>query len=118
MNTTTITVSANQLWLLANHCAKKIHAAVVTRHVVLTGSSGNEWQKEEIQEIRALIRSLPDERYGARRDFVVTIKYLFQKLREERGTEPRWQDYIAKVRQFHPDHITAECEAKLRLSAA
>jgi len=74
---------------------------------------------QEIRDIRELIRSLPADGYGSpRRDFILTVRYLFKTLRSEQRTEPKWQDYIARVRNFHPDHITPECEAKLRLLAA
>lgn len=43
------------------------------------------------------IRSTKDDPY-ARRDFVRTIRYLFQKQRADRGTQIRGRDYVARVR--------------------
>lgn len=114
-----IDVSDRQLWLLAQHSAKRIHTAVIHMHVRLTGSSDCDHIRQEIRDIRELIRSLPGEGYcSPRRDFVHTVRYLFKQLREESRLEPKWQDHIAKVRLVHPDHITPECEAKLRQIAA
>lgn len=108
-----IKLSSSLQYCVAEHCAGTIHAHVVQMH--LRRSWGiweaaeeacpyalHDYQREEIQAVRAAVRSIRDP--YERRSFVLTLKFIFNKLCEEKGTARKWQDYIASVRAAHAEH--------------
>lgn len=108
-----IEISDSDLCGVAQAFAENIHASVVTMHL---RRSWGIWEpiakpnifcdstidKDRIQRIRVALASINDQ--WDRRQLVFMIKTLFQKLRQEKGTHAKWQDYIARVRVAKAEH--------------
>lgn len=79
--------------------AKDVHSAVIDMHVRLACPDLAEiqlrHQREKVAEVKALVRGVRN--LEERREVVNTIRTLFHQRRADRGTESRWQDYMAKV---------------------
>jgi len=93
---------SNYLFCLAEKIAEEIYSLVMSMHTrtVETGDPRPielEYNRSRTNEIRAIVRSLSsfDRSY-----FVGHIRFHFQEMRKARGTEIRWQDYVAKVQAY------------------
>lgn len=104
---------------LAEGCAKRILAAVVSMRLRLTGMPAASYHAENLSEIRALLRSIQDEPgcFGARANFVRLVGIYFRSFRKKEGVEVRWQDHLKKVRAAHPELITPQAAEKLAIAA-
>ena len=90
---------------LAKACAKEIHGRVVQMHLKASWgihpSDAGEcpykpFRGDSYQEVQAAIRSIQDPL--ERRLFIGMVQGYFLELRAEKGTEPKWQDYVASVK--------------------
>lgn len=92
-------LNSSYVFVIAQQIATDIHSAVVTMHLRTSwgawpGESGRECPYKndfvDIREIRKTIRSIKNAH--ERDTFVRTIRFLFHKIRAERGTRPKWQE--------------------------
>jgi hypothetical protein len=84
---------------LADIAASRIHANPINLHyVALKNERLSAFDRAQISEVRALISSIPDK--WDRTDFIGHVRYLFKKLRDERGTVPTTRAYVAQVAAF------------------
>ena len=111
-------ISGGLMFAVAEHCVSVIHGHIVQMH--LRRSWGiwedaatenpyalRDYQKESLREVQALVRSIDItgiENAYERRSFCRTLRYLLNKMREEKRTATKWQDYVASVRQAKADH--------------
>lgn len=104
---------------LAEGCAKRILAAVVSMQLSLTGTPRASYHAENLSEIRALLRSIQEEPgcQGTRANFVRLVGIYFRSLRKKQGVQARWQDHLKKVRAAHPEVITQQAAEKLSIAA-
>jgi hypothetical protein len=111
-----IKLSRAMQFKIAEYCAQQIFQAVIVTRLRRTWGI---WPSDsgqcplpkslgEIADIRATIRSI-DNRWE-RRDFVATVKYVFQSIRREKNCTIKWQDYVAATKQAYATH----CAAKTR----
>lgn len=107
-----IKLSRNQTFELAEVFANEIHARVIEMHLWTCDhvfhTPEAPWAVKEprasFDEVCAAIRSLkPGSR--ERSDFVSTVGWYFKKIRKERGTFPKWQDSLARVREVNRDLV-------------
>lgn len=107
-----INLSSRQSFCLAEEFAKEILARVVEMHLWTVDhifhTPDAPWAVKEsrssFDEVCAAIRSLPAGSWE-RRDFVMSVKFHFQRLRRERGTCPKWQDNVALCRVANKDRV-------------
>lgn len=102
----TITLGRDATWTLAKHFAQQIHDELIRRHLrrvgYTDGPSYVETRRREHAEMCEAIRSLGRGGYGSpRREFVLTLKFLFRELMTEERTERRWQTYVQSVAKVH-----------------
>lgn len=84
---------------LADIAARRVHANLINLHyVALQNERLSEFDRAQISEVRSLISSIPDK--WDRVDFIGHVRYLFKKIRDERGTEPTTRAYVAKVAAY------------------
>lgn len=98
-----ITLSSQQTHSLAGEFAATIHARVISKHLDMVDEAHRRLTLKYpfnggYADMQAAIRSITDPR--ERKDFVFTIGFLFKRLREEKGTDIRGRDYVARVRAF------------------
>lgn len=89
-----ITLSYYQAHLLAEQFADVIYGRVIQMHLWRIGTTAK-GPNSELAEVMACIRSVPP---GLDRiNFVSAIRFHFKRIRETRGGQPRWQQYVAAV---------------------
>lgn len=107
-----IKLSSQQALCLADVFAQQIHARVIEMHLWTCDhvfhTPEAPWAvkepSERFNEVCAAIRSLrPGSR--ERREFIFTVGWYFKKIRKERGTLPKWQDSLARVREVNKDVV-------------
>ncbi len=108
-----IEISELEAITLAESFASHIHGFVVQMHLRRTwgiwedGTTPNpyvnrEYQVEQLKRIRRAIRSIRNP--WDRKSFVLAVKFCFQKMRTEKCTTIKWQDYVESVKQACADH--------------
>jgi hypothetical protein len=95
---------------LAHLCAERIHANLITLHLegldkaegkqpvplsVEAANWNSYWRGEKLAQVRQVVTSIEDR--WDRADFVGHLRYLFTKMRDEKGTIPTTRAYVAKV---------------------
>ena len=107
-----IRLSAQQSFCLAEVFAQEIHARVISMHMWVSdyvfhtpeAPFATKQPSTAFNEVCAAIRSLPPGS-DDRRQFVANIKWHFQRIRKERSTDVKWQDYLARVREVNKGRI-------------
>lgn len=94
----TTTIPRSLAFDLAHLCAARVHANLISLHLAgLAGEKRSDMDQAYFAEVRAVISSIPDK--WDRVDFAGHVRYLFHKLREEKGTEPTTRAYVASVNE-------------------
>ena len=99
MSTITITLRDSLSFRLTQIFAEEIHAELIRRHLRRIGyADRHDIRHGNFAEVCRALRSIPDDgRYGARREFVLTLKFVLRAIMKEKHTEPRWQTYVQSV---------------------
>jgi len=99
-------LSTDMLLALAEQAARDVHALLVSRHLRRTGTASSphiiELERHRVAALRRFIRGL---RHGAEvfpawpphKVFRGYLKHYLDQIFTAKGTERRWQDYVASV---------------------
>ena len=93
-----IELSSLQSFCLAWRFAEGIHGEIIARRLnrVREPGDGNDYRNPDVlAEISAAVRSVGDG--YQRQDFASTIRYCLRRIKAEKNTPHRWQDYVASV---------------------
>lgn len=107
-----IKLSSSQAFSLAEVFAVEIHARVIEMHLWTCDhvfhTPEAPWAVKEprasFDEVCAAIRALKPGTWE-RKDFVSTVGWHFKRIRAEKGTLPKWQDALARVREVNKDVV-------------
>lgn len=106
-----IKLSRSQAFSLAEVFAVEIHARVIEMHLWTCDhvfhTPEAPWATKEprnsFNEVCAAIRSLKPG--WDRTEFVRNVKWHFKCIRAEKGTLPKWQDHLARVREVNKNVV-------------
>ena len=105
-----ITIPATSTFLgdaLAKECAQIIYGRVVEMHLRRSwGLSPSDqgtcpygtFPDDSFAEVKAAISSISNSL--DRINFVASVRFHFQKIRDEWGIHVKWQDYVASVKAY------------------
>lgn len=111
-------ISGGLMFAVQERCVEVIHSHIVQMHLrrswgIWEDAAGEnpytlrDFQKQAMQEVQAVVRSIDISRIEdtyERRSFCRTLRFLLNKKCEERGTQRKWQDYIASVKAAKAAH--------------